>query len=279
MNSPDPLRGKVAAQLTAMSVPGGPLHTKSNTSTMIRFAASPARLRLRRTVVDRYLARDTPLREGRSAILTAGAPGAGKSTLLHDHIPDLDGYRSLDADEVKDFLIEQALRDGDYAELLGTELADGAPLAPRELAALVHDESTALIDQIRRLCLDRGENVLIEGTLRWPGQGPRVYEELVRANYTSLRVIGVEVPRDIAHEQALSRWWDGRLARRADPASLGGRFTPPAAIDDCYDDDTMSKCARNAQALAAAARNRESMMVVELELFRRATAGGFETFE
>ncbi|WP_156046729.1 hypothetical protein [Rhodococcus wratislaviensis] len=41
MNSPDPLRGKVAAQLTAMSAPGGPLHTKSGTSTMIRFAAPP----------------------------------------------------------------------------------------------------------------------------------------------------------------------------------------------------------------------------------------------
>lgn len=279
MNSPDPLRGTVAAQLTAMSVPGGPLHTKSTTSTMIRFAASPTRLRFRRTVIDRYLARDTPLREGRSAILTAGAPGAGKSTLLRDHIPDLDGYRSLDADVVKDHLIEQALRDGDYAELLGTELADGAPLAPRELAALVHDESTALIDQIRRLCLDRGENVLIEGTLRWPGQGPKVYEELVRANYTSLRVIGVEVPRDTAHEQALSRWWHRRLAWHADPTLLGGRFTPPAAIDDCYDDDPMSKCARNAQALATTARNRESMTVVQLELFRRATAGGFETFE
>ncbi|GCE44202.1 hypothetical protein Rhow_008500 [Rhodococcus wratislaviensis] len=279
MNSPDPLRGKVAAQLTTMSVPGGPLHTKSDTSTMIRFAASPARLRFRRTVIDRYLARDTPLREGRSAILTAGAPGAGKSTLLRDHIPDLDGYRSLDADVVKDYLIEQALRDGDYAELLGTELADGATLAPRELAALVHDESTALIDQIRRLCLDRGENVLIEGTLRWPGQGPKVYEELVSAHYTSLRIIGVEVPRDTAHEQALSRWWQGRRVWRADPSSLGGRFTPPAAIDDCYDDAPMSKCARNAQALAAAVHGREGVTVVELELFRRAPTGGFETLE
>ncbi|WAM19527.1 hypothetical protein [Rhodococcus sp. JS3073] len=84
------------------------------------------------------------------------APGAGKSTLPHDHIPDLDGYRSLDADVAKDHLIEQALRDGDYAEILGTELADGAPLAPRELAALVHDESTALIDQIRRDCRNFG---------------------------------------------------------------------------------------------------------------------------
>lgn len=144
--------------------------------------------------------------------------------MLRDHIPDLDGYRSLDADVVKDHLIEQALSDGDYAELLGTELAEGAPLAPRELTALVHDESTALIDQIRRLCLDRGENVLIEGTLWWPGQGPKVYEELVRAQYTS-------------------------------------------------------QCARNAQALAEAARNREGVTVVQLELFRRGTAGGFAVFE
>ncbi|MDF3310031.1 hypothetical protein P3H15_33995 [Rhodococcus sp. T2V] len=53
MNSPDPLRGTVAAQLAAMSVPGGPLHTKSATSTMIRFAVSPGRLRFRRTVIDR----------------------------------------------------------------------------------------------------------------------------------------------------------------------------------------------------------------------------------
>ncbi|WP_442972532.1 hypothetical protein [Rhodococcus sp. JS3073] len=83
-----------------------------------------------------------------------------------------------------------------------------------------------------------------------------MYEELVRSNYTSLRVIGVEVPRQTAHEQALYRWWDGRLAWRADPASLGGRFTPPAAIDDCYD-DPMSKCTQNVRALAAAARNRE----------------------
>ena len=87
MNSPDPLRGKVAAQLTAMSVPGGPLHTKSDTSTMVRFAALPTRLRFRRTVIDRYLVRETPLREGCSAILTAGAPGAWTSTLLHDRIP------------------------------------------------------------------------------------------------------------------------------------------------------------------------------------------------
>ncbi|GAF46538.1 hypothetical protein [Rhodococcus wratislaviensis] len=147
MNSPDPLRGKVAAQLTAMSIPCGPLHTKSDASAMIRFAASPTRLRLRRTVIDRYLARKPRCAKDVRRFSRAGAPGAGKSTLLRDRIPDLDGYRSLDADVVKDHLIEHALRDGDYAELLGTELADGATLVPRELAALLHDESSAPIDR------------------------------------------------------------------------------------------------------------------------------------
>ncbi|ELB94453.1 putative zeta toxin protein [Rhodococcus wratislaviensis IFP 2016] len=196
---------------------------------------SHSRRSFRKNVVEQYRSRETPPREARSAVLTAGAPGAGKSALLREHVAELYDYRPLDADVVKDFLIEQALTDGIYDDLLDTVLADGARLAPRELAALVHDESTALIDQIRRECLDRGENVLIEGTLRWPDHGPRVFAELVDKNYTSLRIIGVEVPRATAHEQALSRWWEGRRAWCADTAPLGGRFTPPAAIDDCYD--------------------------------------------
>jgi hypothetical protein len=40
-------------------------------------------------------------------------------------------------------------------------------------------------------------------------------------------------------------------------------------------DDPMSKCARNARALAATARGRDGV-TVELELFRRSAAGGFE---
>lgn len=46
-----------------------------------------------------------------AAIVTAGAPGAGKSTALRECGADLVGFQVLDPDIVKDYLIEQALRD------------------------------------------------------------------------------------------------------------------------------------------------------------------------
>ncbi|WP_016884964.1 MULTISPECIES: hypothetical protein [unclassified Rhodococcus (in: high G+C Gram-positive bacteria)] len=136
----DSLRGEVAAQLAGMSASGGPLDTKSPTNTNIRYAASLSHRSFRKNVVEQYRSRETPPREARSAVLTAGAPGAGKSTLLREHVAELYDYRPLDADVVKDFLIEQAPTDGIYDDLLDTVPADGARLAPRELAALVHDE-------------------------------------------------------------------------------------------------------------------------------------------
>ncbi|MGV9747951.1 zeta toxin family protein [Rhodococcus zopfii] len=189
-------REAVAAQLADLSAPDAPLNTDSPLNTTRLYAVSVRRRVFRKTVIDRYLdSTPMPPREGRSALITAGPPGAGKSTLLSRQIADLQDYRRLDADEVKDHLIRQAVTDGIYGDLLERPLADGHPIAPRELAALVHHESTALIDQIRRICTDRQENVLIEGTLRWPDHGQHLLAELAAADYTSVRVIGVEVPR------------------------------------------------------------------------------------
>ncbi|WP_413768921.1 zeta toxin family protein [Rhodococcus pyridinivorans] len=245
-------REAVAAQLAALSAPDAPLNTDSPRNTVQLYATSVRRRVFRKTVIDQYLdTAPSPPREGRSALITAGPPGAGKSTLLNRQIPDLHDYRKLDADEIKDHLIRQALIDGIYEDLLEHRLADGHPIAPRELAALVHHESTALIDQIRRICTDRQENVLIEGTLRWPDHGRRLLAELTAADYTSVRIIGVEVPRVLAHEQALQRWWTIREQWTHGQDELGGRYTPPAAIDSCYPTaGRRSICADNAAALA-----------------------------
>lgn len=132
----------------------------------------------------------TPPRDGYSAVVTAGAPGAGKSTALtHFRGDDLTGFRVLDSDIVKHQLIEQAVRDGIYDDILATPLADGHPVAPRELAALVHHESTQPIDQIRRICTSRRENIVIEGTLSWKGLPSRLAAELTEADYRSIEVI------------------------------------------------------------------------------------------
>ncbi|MGV0644035.1 zeta toxin family protein [Mycolicibacterium sp. XJ2546] len=189
------VRAQVARQLASKSAPGGPLHREAPGCTAFRYATDAGRPKLRKRLIERYLARANPRLDGRSAIITAGAPGAGKSSILRALLADLDEYRVIDADDLKDDLIEQALNDGIYDGLLAEILADGHSLAPRELAGLVHVESVKLADQIRRLCIERGENLVIEGTLTWDGQGPRIFRELAYAQYTDVEVYGVDTEK------------------------------------------------------------------------------------
>ena len=197
MNSPDPLRGKVAAQLTAMSMPGGPLHTKSDASTMIRFAASPAWLRFRRTVIDWCLARETPLREGRVAILMAGPPGASKSTAQAHMVGEhLQGWRHMDADEFELRLLAAADADGLLQQFLPEELrsASGQPsrFYPNDLSALVHIESNFLLETVVTQSLR--EYVIIDGTRAWKPWVPELVTRLGREQYT-IGVADVETSR------------------------------------------------------------------------------------
>jgi hypothetical protein len=203
-------RAAVAAELNALSATGHALNTDANHCTDTMYKSDSGRRHFRKGVVNKYLALSSP-QVGRLAIVTAGPPGAGKTTLLHAQVYNVAAaYRILDADIVKDDLIEQALSDGIYNHLLARQLVDGYPISPRELAPLVHRESTVLIAQIRQICVASGENVVIEGTLTYPPQGPQIFGELAKSKYTSVEVFSVEIDQATAHAQALSRWWDGR---------------------------------------------------------------------
>ncbi|MDG3017201.1 zeta toxin family protein [Speluncibacter jeojiensis] len=78
------------------------------------------------------------------------------------------------------------------------------------MAGLVHHESTRLIDQIRRICIAQRENIVVEGTLSWRGQAPRLVTELAQGDYQRVEVIAIDADRTTCHEQALARWWRGR---------------------------------------------------------------------
>jgi len=120
---------------------------------------------------------------------------------------------------------------------------------PAELASLVHLESVAFIDELRTDCLARGENVVIEGTLSWPPAAQHLLDELVQREYREVRIVDVEVPRVVAHEQALARWWAGRQDGIAGRGG-GGRFVPAGAIDHAFTDpgNRRSVCAANVRA-------------------------------
>lgn len=249
------LRAQVAAQLDRLlGLPEldarGPRASIMIAANYYRGQRTPARDRLWSQMTDRYLARQPAVtREGRAALLTAGVPGAGKSSAVAQLGGVDEGWRRLDADIVKDYLVEDVTAAGLLDDLLKRELADGHPVMPAELAALVHLESVAFIDELRAECLAQGENVVIEGTLSWPPAARRLLGELVKREYREVVILDVEVPRELAHDQALDRWWHGRQARIAGGHGQGGRFVPATAIDHAFTaTDRHSVCAANVRA-------------------------------
>lgn len=275
---PDP-RVQVARQLTALSAPGAPLHRDSDQSTARLYPRGDiGRARFQKDVIDWYLSQANPRLGGRTAIVTAGPPGAGKSVLLKTRIADLDEYRVIDADIIKDYLIRQAITDGIYDGLLSmAPFADGHGLAPRELSALVHVESVRLAEAIRQTCTSLKENVVIEGTLTWHLQGPNIFRELADNDYFDVEVCGIDIEREEAHESALDRWWKLRLewAKGQDP--LGGRFTPADAIDMCYSArGTESVCITNAKRFINTAIQTGEIARVHVTIVRRVGTGRME---
>jgi hypothetical protein len=195
--------------------------------------------------------------------------------MLRAWVADLGDYRIIDADITKDYLIEKALDDGIYDHLLAEIFADGHTLAPRELSALVHLESVKLADQIRRMYISRKENVAIEGTLTWDGQGPRIFRELADSEYTDIEVYGLDIGSATAHEQALARWWQGRLDWVNGADQLGGRFTPADAIDICYPKTGQSVCTSHALQFIDTAQSGE-IPHVHVTILRRQITGALE---
>ncbi|MBY6413402.1 zeta toxin family protein [Rhodococcus sp. BP-252] len=240
----------VSVELEAWCRPGGVLDKDGPRASINIFDPVPRR-RTRDGIVEAYLSGQTEVSIGRQclALATAGPPGVGKSSSVERRHLAGRGWRVLDADRVKDYLLCDALDAGVYDDLLARILPDGYRVLPRELATLVHSESTKLLDAITDICVGRGENVVLEGTFSWPGLGPRLLTDLASSGYDKFTILDVEAPADITRARALTRWWRGRVAAVGGGDPMGGRFTPGFVIDALYtpgSDRTI--CARNARA-------------------------------
>ena len=127
----DSLRAKVAEQLTTRSAAGGPLHRDAAECTERHYATDVSRLVLHKRIVDRYLARGNPRRDGRSAIITAGAPGSGKSSMLRAVVADLGDYLG----DVATLTVDGVVDRGNWAVRVVRRVHGGRPdvARPREL--------------------------------------------------------------------------------------------------------------------------------------------------
>lgn len=149
---------------------------------------------------------------------------------------------SINPDDFKDELLVKALADGSYdSYLVPDEVreleAAGEKFYPRELAALVHNESSILAKKAIRDALERGDNIIIDGTLSGEKNARAQLDALQAAGY-DVKVADVETTRAVSEARILGRWERGYLAAENGTATgrdaeLGGRWVPqsfPASL-------------------------------------------------
>ncbi|MEE2061601.1 zeta toxin family protein [Rhodococcus artemisiae] len=253
MLTPDEIEDR-RIYLASLSTGDGPLQpdaphaTVNNRRWFRRIDGAPvptsARRRLHEQILEQWRAANPHVARERSAIVMAGPPGAGKSS-THEHLfrgRDPRRWRELDADVFKRYLLEAALADGTFEELVPPELraapGEGSRFYPFELSALVHRESTDfLFAAAQRDAVADGENLIIDGTLAWKGHAERLLTHLQQAGYT-IHVVDVEAPQHVAAERIVTRWRHGLLGALGDPADpparLGGRWVPATAVDALF---------------------------------------------
>ncbi|OOP62739.1 hypothetical protein BMF89_08365 [Arthrobacter sp. SRS-W-1-2016] len=156
----------------------------------------------------------------------------------------------------------KALADGSYdSYLVPDEVrqleAAGEKFYPCELASLVHNESSILAKKAIRDALERGDNIIIDGTLSGEKNACAQLDALQAAGY-DVKVADVETTRPVSEARTLWRWERGYLESEngiafGRYAELGGRWVPqsfPASLFATVDAQE-SICAANAAAVAA----------------------------
>jgi len=241
------------ALLTSLSEPGGPLtidapHATINDRRYFRMVdgepvPTPARRDLHARILAQWNSSQSNIQRNHRAVLMAGPPGAGKSSAQAELLGDqVEQYRLLDADEFKRQLLEEAVADGSLQEMLPPELrtAAGDPgrFYPNELSALVHRESSILLETAVEQSLSRGEDVIIDGTMAWKPWAVQLVTDLERKGY-AISIADVEAPQHVAAERIVQRWQKGHMAALAAPATdvaaqMGGRWLPASAVDRMF---------------------------------------------
>lgn len=189
-----------------------------------RRSYTPERLRLQDAVIDRMMdrARDVPC--DRRALMTGGIGGAGKSSSLRAMGVNGDEWLTLNNDDIK----EEMARAGMIPKVRG--------LTPMESCPLVHEEASDMLARMRRRALDRGMNVIVDGTMSSYGSTSRKIGQLHDAGY-EVRAMFVDVSVDTAKRRAFGRYRRSMDEYTTSGVGVGGRWLPERVIESQRSDD------------------------------------------
>lgn len=198
-----------------------------------------------------FIATHPHVQQDRKAIVLAGPPGAGKSRAQDEVVAETETQKSawlpLNADDFKDQLLLRARDDGTYESFLCPDAVrkherQGEKFFPRELAMLVHEESSLLAKQATAEAIIRGDNIIVDGTLASADKAHALLRGLSEAGY-SVMVADVETPHGVSQQRVISRWRKIYVKALAGTASgqdkyLGGRWVPASVLAALYPADT-----------------------------------------
>jgi predicted ABC-type ATPase len=122
------------------------------------------------------------------AVITGGLPGSGKSSVLAERAASgqFDGYVHIDADVIKGMLPEY----------------EGWN------AGLLHDESSAIVEEVFQRCVERHMPVMYDATLRTTRNAAAVVNALEEVGYNT-RLIYVDIPIEDSMRRVLNRFASG----------------------------------------------------------------------
>jgi predicted ABC-type ATPase len=128
--------------------------------------------------------------------ITGGLPGAGKSSVLEYREAFPEGTVKIDSDKIKTM----------FPEYEGWN------------AALLHEESSAIVQEIFRRATSEGRDIVYDATLKTTNKAEGLITGLQDSGY-GVNVIYVDVPMAMAMERAINRF-----------ATQGGRYVSPMYI-------------------------------------------------
>lgn len=172
---------------------------------------SKARKEYEERLIESYL-RGVEKQKEQKVIFMMGGPASGKSTLLNSKYGgQLSRFVVVDPDDIKSKL---------------PEFMFGVGSGSKEIAAIVHSNSSRIAKEVRRRALERGLNVLVDGTGR-DANSYRAYIQEFKAKGYKTELLSQHVPQDVGVRRA--------VLRAELPVSMGGgRFVPLPYIEQVY---------------------------------------------